>query len=492
MDVIKPGEVFDRTYEWDDLVRFANDRGPGVRIGIVRGRRRHGKSFLLEHLCAAMDGIYTVALRQSRATALARFSDSLSQALGYRLGSFPDWVTALDSAVEALSHRSGGHPPLLVLDEFPYLTDHSPELPSVIQALYDRRGPRKGYPPFKLILCGSAISIMSSLLAGDQALRGRAVLDLRIGPFRFRDAADYWEAPPETAFLVDSVLGGAPGYRDIVGDAPKPGTEGLFRWLERGILNPSHILFTEPDYLLAEDPRIHDRAIYNAIWWAVAMGATSPTQIGGLVGMDAKALTYHLNIMRDGGFIRHEQDLLRQRRPTITIADPAVRFHNLIVQPNVSALELRHAREVWDRSRKTFSDKILGPHFEEAARAWVRWHGSEAGFDDVGHVGTTEVACREHRGHEVDIVAISRTAQARSKGARITVLGEAKCTNKARTMADLQRLEHIRALLTDLGWDAEHASPALFSRTPFPAELTAAAADGRVHLVDLESMYAPH
>ncbi|MFG1703685.1 ATP-binding protein [Nonomuraea sp. M3C6] len=491
MDVIKPDGVFDRAHEWDDLVQFTGDPAPGLRIGVVRGRRRHGKSFLLEHLCEAVNGVYTVALRQSRTMALARFSDSLSQSLGYQLGNFPNWVVALDTAVDALSRRPGAHPPLLVLDEFPYLADHSPELPSAIQALYDQRGPRKGHPPFKLILCGSAISVMSTLLAGDQALRGRAVLDLRIGQFRFRDAANYWDAEPQTAFLIDSVLGGAPGYRDVVGDAPEPGADGLFHWLERSILNPSHILFTEPDYLLAEDPRIRDRAIYNAIWWAVAMGATSPTQIGGLVGMDAKALTYHLNVMRDGGFIRTEQDLLRQRRPTITIADPAVRFHNLIVQPNVSALEMRQARVVWDRSRKTFSDKILGPHFEEAARTWVRWYGAEAGLDDIGQVGTTEVACREHRGHEVDIIAISRTALARSKGARITLLGEAKCTNKARTIADLRRLEHIRDLLTGLGWDAEHALPAIFSRAGFPSELETAAAKGQVRLLDLESMYAP-
>ncbi|MEO3790640.1 ATP-binding protein [Nonomuraea sp. B10E15] len=490
MEVTKPSAVFDRVDEWKDLAHFATDLTPGLRIGVVRGRRRHGKSFLLEHLCEAASGVYTVALRQSRAAALTRFSDSLSQALGYRLGAFPDWVTALDTAVDALSSRTTGRPPLLVMDEFPYLADHSPELPSAIQALYDKRGPRKGYPPFKLVLCGSAISIMSSLLAGDQALRGRAVLDLRIGQFRFRDAAKYWETDPRTAFLIDAVLGGAPGYRDIVGDPPEPGEEGLFHWLERTILNPSHVLFTEPDYLLAEDPRIRDRAIYNAIWWAVAMGATSPTQIGGLVGMEAKALTYHLNVMKDGGFLRHEQDLLRQRRPTITIADPTVRFHNLIVQPNVSALEMRQAGVVWDRSRKTFSDKILGPHFEEAARTWVRWHGAETGLDDIGHVGTTEVACREHRGHEVDIMAVSRTALPRSKSARITLIGEAKCTNKARTMADLHRLRHLRELLLSLGWDAGDASFVLFSQDGFSSDLETAASDGQVHLLDLETMYA--
>ena len=106
---------------------------------------------------------------------------------------------------------------------------------------------------------------MSTLLAGDQALRGRAALDLRVGPFRFRDAAAYWQCEPATAFLVDAVLGGAPGYRDIVGTAPTPGPDGFLAWLERTILNPSHALFTEPDYLLAEDPRIGDRATYHSI-----------------------------------------------------------------------------------------------------------------------------------------------------------------------------------------------------------------------------------
>jgi hypothetical protein len=202
--------------------------------------------------------------------------------------------------------------------------------------------------------------------------------------------------------------------------------------------------------------------------------------------MDTKALTYHLNIMRDGAFITYGQDLLLQRRPVISVADPAVRFHNLIVQPNLIDLELRQADVAWQRSGKTFSDKILGPHFEELARAWVRRHGGEAGLDDVGQVGTTQVACREHRGHEVDVVAISRSAAARTKGARITVLGEAKCTNKQRTGADLVRLQHIRDLLVSHGWDAGQARFVLFSRAGFAPGLRETP---EVRLVDLDGLY---
>lgn len=484
--ISKPKDIFDRAYEWDDLAAFVAGDAPGLRIGVVRGRRRHGKSFVLEHLCRAVDGAYLLALQESRAMALDHFSAALGRRLGFRVGRLGDWGEALDTAVEGLS-RAGAR--LLVLDEFPYLAVHSPELPSVIQALYDRRGPASGAPAFRIILCGSAISVMSTLLSGNQALRGRAVIDMRMGAFSYRDAAEYWGAEPEMAFLVDAVLGGAPGYKDIVGAPPAPGR--LFEWLRSSVLNPSHALFTEPDYLLAEDPKIGDRSIYHAIWEAVSSGATTPTQIASLMGMDTSSLTYHLNVMRDGGFIRHDQDLLLQRRPVITVADAVVKFHNLVVKPNLLDFEMRNAHDAWERSRATFSAKIEGPHFEELAREWVRRHASETGLNDIGQVGTTVVSCPEHRGHEVDVVALSRGSMPRRKNADITVLGEAKHTSKPRGISDLDRLEHIAALLAERGWDTSGTGYVLFSRHGFTDELTSASGSGRVRLIDLHGLYLP-
>ncbi|WP_328747863.1 DUF234 domain-containing protein [Streptomyces sp. NBC_00285] len=492
MTIPKPADVFGRTHEWDELARFCTEQASGLRIGVVRGRRRHGKSFLLEHLCRSVDGVYTLALQQSRAMALDRFSESLARGTGVRTGRFTSWVEAMDAAADVLTSRRDTQTavPLLVLDEFPYLVAHSPELPSVLQALYDQRGPSSGKPPLRIILCGSAISTMSTLLAGDQALRGRAVIDMRIGPFGFRDAAEYWgTADPETAFLVDAVLGGAPGYRDVVGNAPDPGDEGFYTWLSRSVFNPSHILFTEPEYLLAEDPRISDRATCHAIWEAVASGAATPTQIGGLVGMDAKSLTYHLNIMKAAAFIRYDQDLLLQRKPVITVADPIVRFHDLIVRPNLVDFEMREGRAAWERSRETFSSKVLGPHFEDLARQWTLRYGRERGLDDIGQVGTATVACREHRGHEIDVVALSRASRPRDKSARITLLGEAKATNKPRTVADLRRLEHIRDLLCTQGWDAGGAVLAVYARKGAAPDLVDAAGAGRGLLVDMGELY---
>jgi hypothetical protein len=482
MSVIdKPADIFDRTYEWDDLVRFVTDEAPGLRLGVVRGRRRHGKSFVLEHLCRSVGGAYMLALQESRTMALDHFSDALGRWLGFGVGRFASWADALDAAAESLP-RAGMR--LLVLDEFPYLTAHSPELPSVIQALYDRRGPASGTRAFKIILCGSAISVMSTLLSGNHALRGRAMIDMRMGSFPYRDAAAYWGADPGEAFLVDAVLGGAPGYRDIVGAPPQPGQ--LFEWLRGSVLNPSHALFTEPDYLLAEDPKIGERSTYHAIWEAVSSGASSPTQIASLMGLDTGTLTYHLNVMRDGGFIRYDQDILLQRRPVITVADPVVKFHSLVINPNLLDFEMRNAQPAWQRSTATFSSKIEGPHFEELAREWTRRYASEAELNDVGQVGTTVVSCKEHRGHEVDVVALSRESLPRRKNAAIALLGEAKYTTSPRGITDLRRLEHIAGLLTERGWDANGAKFAIFSRSGFTGELRAVS---DVRLLGLRELY---
>ncbi|GHD89301.1 hypothetical protein [Streptomyces naganishii] len=222
----------------------------------------------------------------------------------------------------------------------------------------------------------------------------------------------------------------------------------------------------------------------------MASGAATPTQIGGLVGMGAKSLTYHLNIMKAAAFIRYDQDLLLQRKPVITVADPIVRFHDLIVRPNLVDFEMREGSAAWERSRETFSSKVLGPHFEDLARQWTLRYGRERGLDDIGQVGTTTVPCREHRGHEVDVVALGRESRARDKrAARITLLGEAKATNKSRTTADLRRLEHIRDVLCAQGWDAEGCALALYARSEPAPDLVAAAKEGRVLLVGMTEMY---
>ncbi len=66
------------------------------------------------------------------------------------------WNALLRYASEQASRRNAGRF-ALILDEFPYLVAQSPELPSTIQAWWDREGT---HCPLFVVLCGSALSAM--------------------------------------------------------------------------------------------------------------------------------------------------------------------------------------------------------------------------------------------------------------------------------------------------------------------------------------------
>jgi len=51
--VQKPQHIFGRDAEWAGLASFATDARPGATLGVVSGRRRQGKSYLLQALAVS-------------------------------------------------------------------------------------------------------------------------------------------------------------------------------------------------------------------------------------------------------------------------------------------------------------------------------------------------------------------------------------------------------------------------------------------------------
>jgi uncharacterized protein len=88
----KPGHLFDRDAEWRGLVSFAADARPGATLGVVSGRRRQGKSYLLQALTAVAGGIYFPALEVTEAVSLRLFADELIRFTGAPVRPFRDWL----------------------------------------------------------------------------------------------------------------------------------------------------------------------------------------------------------------------------------------------------------------------------------------------------------------------------------------------------------------------------------------------------------------
>lgn len=92
--------------------------------------------------------------------------------------------------------------------------------------------------------------------------------------------------------------------------------------------------------------------------------------------------------------------------------------------------------------------------------------------------------------HEIDAVALGEGERRQARNPVIRALGEAKASDLVRTLADLDRLDRIRALLVAGGAQAGGAKLLLFGRSGFDDNLIAAAA-GRpdAELVDLERLW---
>src|SRR3990170_4625669 len=144
----RPAELFDRETEWSELTAFAGGTEGKPSIGIVYGRRRQGKTFMLDHLARATGGMAFQALEETREAALRSFYQAVSAwgALPTLAGArFDDWATAFRTVCEIADGR------LIVIDELPYLLRDSGELPSVIQSAFDSAGSGR-HPWFRLLV----------------------------------------------------------------------------------------------------------------------------------------------------------------------------------------------------------------------------------------------------------------------------------------------------------------------------------------------------
>lgn len=485
----RPEDMFDREVEWERLARFCEDDAPGASLGVVSGRRRQGKSFLLEAACEQTGGLYFQAVEATAADSLRMFGARLAEHLGAPAPfAFHHW----DEAIDAILGLGAREPTPVILDEFPYLTKVSPELPSVVQAAFGPRRPRRRESRTRLVLCGSALSVMGRLLAGAAPLRGRASLELTVPTLDYRLAREFWAIDDlPLAAQVHAVVGGTPAYRDFLrGDRPTSPAD-FDGWVARAVLDASSPLFREARYLLSEEPSLRDSALYSSVLAAVASGATTRGGIASHIGRTSADLAHPLTVLADAGFLVRADDLLRDRRPLWRIAEPLVAFYHAMIRPAFAQLDRPgRAARLWPTLRPTFAAQVLGPHFEGLARTWVADFANPdtLGADLLGDVGHGTIHDHAGRTHlELDIVALGPADGARR---RLVALGEAKWGTILGT-EHLNRLEHARALIgasRDLA--ITDTRMILVSAAGFTDDLrTRAADDPHLVLVDLDRLY---
>jgi AAA+ ATPase superfamily predicted ATPase len=479
----KPGHVFDRDREWDGLVRFVTSSSPDVRLGIVSGRRRQGKTFLLDAIAQAVGGFFFTATDSTESEALAGFGQALAGFSGGGRYAFASWDEALARLFAVVPDG------LIVIDEFPYLSKASPSLPSLLQRALDPRGyARQGTA--RLLLCGSAMSIMGRLPAGNAPLRGRASLELIVRPLDYRSAARFWGiTDPRLAVLVHSIVGGTPAYRRefVAGDAPALLDE-FDSWVLRTVLNPQVPLFHEARYLLAEDADIRDTALYHAVLGAIASGNATRGGIAGHIGRKSPDIGHPLSVLEDSQLIARELDPFRKGRSIYRVCEPLIVFYEAVMRREWTRLDRGDPEGAWRNAQATFFSQVVGPHFESLCRDWAMGAGSEVFGDAPGEVAAGTV--RDSAGRtqiEVDVAVFAPQDPGRPR--RILSLGEVNW-DTVMTSAHLDRLRRARDLLAVKGYDTAETQLTCYSGVGFDDDLRRIAdTKDLIRLIDLDVLY---
>jgi AAA+ ATPase superfamily predicted ATPase len=472
----KPERIFARDEEWGHLVRFASRTTDQPQLGVVSGRRRQGKTYLVEALADRTGGLYFGATEATETESLALFATALGAHLG--LPSPPRFET-WDEAVRFLFSLDPSSGPF-VIDEFPYLSKVSPALPSILQREIDQAA--SAGRRTSLLLCGSAMSVMGGLLSGSAPLRGRANLEMVVRPFDYQLAARFWRlTDPRLAGLVHAVVGGTPAYRRLVDDDIPVSVDDFDDWVLRTVLSPVNPLFREARYLLEEEMEVRDSALYHSVLAAVAAGNSTRGGVANYVGRKSTDIGHHLNVLEDSGLVRRQEDVFRSRRSIYQVAEPLVVFYQVVMRPQWGLLESGRARNVWEAARARFSSQVVGPHFEQLCRDFALTAPAGLFTELPGQIGAGVVPDHSRQSQiEVDVVVLAPTVPGQRR--KILSLGEVKWGD-VMGRRHVERLERARQLLSR-DYDTSGTILACYSGAGFEPDL-----DPAVLTIGLDDLY---
>jgi uncharacterized protein len=310
---------------------------------VLYGRRRVGKTELLQRFCGGRRAAYFLAAQVRDKDNLTAFRRTLRESLDDPLldtVEFSDWSAALGYAAQ----RAQTERLVVVLDEFPYLCEANPGVPSLLQRFWDTVGK---HSQLMLVLCGSHVSFMErEVLAERSPLFGRRTAQRRLEPLSPTESLRFFAAwPLRQRIEAFAILGGMPAYLqrfDLAGD--------LESNLLREVLRPEGYLFDEVAFLLRTE--LNTPATYNSILHAVARGAERVGDVALSVGIDSTTANKYLHVLRELGLVeRHvpltDPDPLRSRKGVYRIGDRFLAFHFRHVQPHLSMIQTGQGKRIY-------------------------------------------------------------------------------------------------------------------------------------------------
>jgi uncharacterized protein len=413
----------------------------GAALGLVWGRRRVGKTSLLEEFAHGKRAIFHTGAGRPAGDELRLLSDAAAQIarFGARdLGErpFADWDDALDSLAAAATRERL----LLVIDEFPDLVGVSPELPGVLRAFWDRA---REQTKLRILVCGSAVRTMEALQEERAPLYGRFDLSLLLHPFGPDEAGEMLKGlGPGDRALVWGIVGGVPLYLNWW-DSGHSVKQNLLRLA----CSPGGRLLDEGRLVLATEGDLG--GLGGLALRAIAAGRTRHNEIEQAIGADPSRVLERLVELRlVERLVPVTENPARTRRRLYRIADNFLAFWLGVLDRHRSAISRGLGTQILPVLTEQLDDH-MGDRWEAAFRQHLlRLAANGELGEQIVDIGRW---WRDAPPVEIDAVALA------GRGREAVLLGEAKWARRANGAALRTELEAKAAALPTLADDVSYA-----------------------------------
>ena len=371
--------------------RYQGDKAEFV---ILYGRRRIGKSELIEQFLESAHGIRLLAREESKHLQLKKFSALCAEFFSddfLKTTSFADW----DSFFSYLAKRAGERF-VIAIDEFPYLVKEDPSLPSIIQEYWDKQLTDSR---IFLILSGSSISMMEELtMEHTSPLYGRRTSQILLSGFAFSDVLDYIGDFTRAVELY-AVFGGTPAYTMAIDTS-----RDVFYNILKKILSFDAVLSKDVEFVLRME--LNEPRYYFSILLSIAKGNTRIGLIMNDTGLEKGIITKYLSTLIDLQLVIRKvpvTDTARSRKGLYFLSDNLFDFWFAFVHPAVERIERGDGEMVLESSIRPHFSRYVGKHFEAMAENLLvefnRHNLLPFRFETIGSWWD--------KGEEIDLVAYS-------------------------------------------------------------------------------------
>ena len=331
---------------------------------VIYGRRRVGKTALINEFCKGKPTVYFSALNASSQENLEALSKAIYICKNPNSPAAPTY-RSYDDALDEITAMAKQQRLVFVIDEYPYLAKAEKSFSSRLQHIIDHQWQDSR---LYLILCGSSMSFMEYQVLGyESPLYGRRTAQFKIHALTYREMTRFHpNLSAQDQALLYGVTGGIPHYinkLDVEGDLDEALLENLF--------STSAYLFEEPENLLKQELR--EPAIYNSIISAIAGGASRLNEIATKVGLESGVCTKYMKVLLDLGILKKETPITEKpgKKTAYMIDDNFFRFWYRFVPRNMSVIGAGRMRLVYEQAVKKYYPEYMGLVFEKMCREYL-------------------------------------------------------------------------------------------------------------------------